>query len=97
VAAVRKSSVIVAPPRTSGAPTGDVHVSVVAVSRPRVWRSPHVVGRPQLKRRVVVAEALAADPRVPGDVPVMALMAAAVAALLALAAIWTQVRTRSER
>ena len=44
-----------------------------------------------------VAEALAAGPRVPGELPVVPLMLAVTVALLALAAFWTQVRTKSER
>jgi len=97
VARVRESALAVAPARTWGTPSVAVHVSTAAAAQPLARRSSHFVARPQPKRRVGVAEARAADPRVPDDISFAVVMLATAAALVALAAIWTQVRAQSER
>jgi hypothetical protein len=94
---VGQTNTAVAPAMTWGTPTVAVHVSIATVSHPHVRRSPRVAATPQPKHLVRVAEAVAAGPRVPGHVPVVPLMLAVWAVLIALAAIWTQVRTTSER
>ena len=97
VAQVGRASLAVAPAGTWGTPTVAVPLSIAAVSHPHARRSLRVAATPQPKHLVRVAEAVAADPRVPGDVPVVALILSVAAVLIALAAIWTQVRATSER
>ena len=85
------------PARTWGTPTVATHLSIAAVAHPHARRSPHSAARPHQDRPARVAEALTADPRAPNDIPVVALVLAAATAVIALAAIWTQVATKSER
>jgi hypothetical protein len=74
-----------------------VHLSARAIARPHARRSPHSSAGMHGIRPVPVAEALAAEPRVSDELPTIPLMVAGALTLLALAAFWTQVRTRSER
>jgi len=94
---VRTAAVSVLPIGASDAPATAIHVAVAAVSHGHLRRSANWAARPPLTRRVGVAEAVAAGPHAPGDVPVVALVLAAAAALIALVAIWTQVRAKAER
>ena len=73
------------------------HLSGGAIARPQARRSLHSSARGHGSRPVPVAEALAAEPRVSDELPIIPLMLAAALALLALAAFWTQVRIKSER
>ncbi len=97
VARVREATAAVVPARISRTQTVVADLSVAAVAHEHARRSPHSASQPQMKRPVRVAEALAAEPRVPNDLPVVALLLAAAAAVIALAAIWTRVATRPER
>ena len=96
VARVREATAAVAPARTSGTQTVVADLSVAAVAREHARRSSHSASQPDTKHPVRVAEALAAEPRVPNDLPIVALVLAAAAVVIALAAIWTQVATRPE-
>jgi hypothetical protein len=74
-----------------------VHLSGGAIARPHARRSLHSAAPGHGSRPVPVAEALAAEPRGSGELPVIPLMLALALALLAVAAFWTQVRTKPER
>jgi len=97
VTRVPEATVAGAPAGTWYAPTVAVHLSIAAASHPHVRRSRHPAARPQVDRPARVAEALAAAPGAPNDVPVVALVLAAAVALLVLAAVWTQTSARSGR
>jgi hypothetical protein len=74
-----------------------VHLSGGAIARPQARRSLPSSARGHGSGPVPVAEALAAEPRVSDELAVVPLMLAVALAFLALAAFWTQVRTRPER
>ena len=97
VAQVQQAIIAPLPMAASSAPTMSDHVSVQAVSQPHARRSSRLAAGPHADHPVLVAEALAPDPRVPTDVPVVQLLVAAAAALLALAAVWTQLAAKSKR
>ena len=97
VTRVPEATVGVAPVGTWYAPTVAVHLSIAAASHLHVRRSRHPAAQPQVDRPARVAEALAAAPGAPNDVPVVALVLAAAVALLVLAAVWTQTSAKSGR
>jgi hypothetical protein len=97
VTRVRVSTAAVAPARSLNSPSASAHVSVGATAHLQFRQSGHSPARPHMDRSVAIARALAADPRVPDDVPVVALVLAAAAALLGLALVWTQTTAKSDR
>ncbi len=97
VQGVRQATVTTLPTRLSGTPPAAVQVRVATSAHSHARRSPHSSARRDPGRPAPIAEALAADPREPSDLPVVPLVLVAAAALLALAAIWTQVAAKSER
>ena len=92
-----EATVGVAPAGTWYAPTVAVHLSIAAAAHLHVRRSRHPAAQTQVDRPARVAEALAAAPGAPNDVPVVALVLAAAVALLVLAAVWTQTSAKSGR
>jgi len=97
VTRVREATVAFAPAGTWYAPTVAVHLSIAAAAHPGARRPRDPAARPQVERPARVAEALAAGPDAPDDVPVVALVLAAAVALLARAAVWTQTVAKSGR
>jgi hypothetical protein len=90
---------IVAPPLAivSSTPAVAVDLSVPGAAHPQARRALHLAAGPHADHPVRVAEALVPDPTAPNEVPVIPLLIATAAALLALAAIWTQVQAKSGR
>ena len=97
VAPVSETTVMTVSTSRAGKPASAVHLSSTAMSRPVPRRPRHPSARPQADRPVQVAEAVAADRGAPSDLPVIALALAAAAALIALAAVWTQTPRKPER
>jgi hypothetical protein len=97
VTRVRQATVVTLPTALRSTPMAGVQLPVAATPHPRARRSPHSSARPNPGRPAPIAEALAADPRVPSDLPVVPLVLAAAAALVALASIWTQVAAKTKR
>jgi hypothetical protein len=97
VTRVRQATVVTLPTALRPTPTAGRQLAVAATPHPRVRRFPHPSARPNPSRRASIAEALAADPRLPSDLPVVPLVLAAVAVLVALASIWTQVGAKTKR
>ncbi len=89
-ARVQEATLAVASESISGAPTVAVHPSIESIARAIPRRSRQTAARSHVDHPMRVAEALAAAPATPTDVPVGAIVLAVAATLIVVSALRTQ-------